>query len=220
MAQSDSASPHSRVFSASRAETSGIVLAGGLSRRLGRDKAVEPIGGEPLIGRVTARLSEVTSQVVVVVNEPARAKVLPLPESATIMVDVFPDSGPLGGIFAGLSAAVNDWAFVVSCDMPFLNVALLSHMSSLRDGYDVVVPMIGDRPEPTHALYHRACLHHVRRRLESGALKTSGFFEDVRVRHVSESEIDRIDPAHLSFFNVNTQEDLDRAHEIAAREHR
>ena len=217
MAQSDRPSPPNPTFSDRRAETSGIVLAGGLSRRLGRDKAVETVGGEPLIRRVTTRLSEVSSQVVVVVNEPARAKVLPLPESAQVAVDSYPNKGPLGGILAGLSAATDDWAFVVSCDMPFLNTRLLSHMSSLRDGFDVVVPVIDDRPEPTHALYQQACLPHIRGRLEAGQLKTSGFFDEVNVRYVSESEIDRIDPERLSFFNVNTQEDLNRAHQLAAR---
>ena len=199
-------------------ETSGVVLAGGLSRRLGRDKAVEPIGGEPLIQRVISRLSQVSGQTVVVVNEPARATALPIPESATLAVDIYPNKGSLGGIFTGLSAAVNDWAFVVSCDMPFLNTALLSHMSSLREGFDVVAPLIGNRPEPTHALYHKVCLPHIRRRLEAGELKISGFFNEVRVRYVSEAELDGTDPERLSFFNVNTQEDLDRAHRLAARE--
>ena len=201
-----------------QAETTGVILAGGLSRRLGRDKAVEPVGGEPLIRRVASRLSQVSSQTVVVVNEPGRAKALPIPESATVAVDIYPNKGSLGGIYTGLSAAVRDWAFVVSCDMPFLNTALLSHMSSLRDGYDVVAPVIDGRPEPTHALYHRVCLPHIRRRLEVGELKISGFFDEVRVRYVAEAELDRIDPERLSFFNVNTQEDLDRAHQLAARE--
>ena len=87
-------------------ETSGVVLAGGLSRRLGRDKAVEPIGGEPLIQRVISRLSQVSSQTVVVVNEPGRATALPIPDSATVAVDIYPNKGSLGGIFTGLSAAV------------------------------------------------------------------------------------------------------------------
>ena len=184
---------------------------------MGRDKAVEPISGEPLIQRVISRLSQVSGQTVVVVNEPARATALPIPESATLAVDIYPNKGSLGGIFTGLSAAVNDWAFVVSCDMPFLNTALLSHMSSLREGFDVVAPLIGNRPEPTHALYHKVCLPHIRRRLEAGELKISGFFDEVRVRYVAEAELDRIDPERLSFFNVNTQEDLDRAHQLAAR---
>ena len=214
----DAVPQSSRLFLRGRkAQTTGIILAGGLSRRLGRDKAVEPVGGETLIGRVASRLSQVSSQTVVVVNEPDRAKALPIPDSATVAVDIYPNKGSLGGIFTGLSAAVTDWAFVVSCDMPFLNTALLSHMSSLRDGFDVVAPFIGGRPEPTHALYHRVCLPHIRRRLDAGELKISGFFDEVRVRYVAEEELDSTDPERLSFFNVNTQEDLDRARQLAAQ---
>ena len=197
-------------------EISGVVLAGGLSRRLGRDKAVEPIGGEPLISRVISRLSQVSDQTVVVVNDTERVSVLPLPDSTKSVVDIYAGKGSLGGIFTGLSQADGDWAFVVSCDMPFLDTSLLLHMLSLRDGYDVVVPVVDGRPEPTHALYSKVCLPHIERRLEADELKIIGFFEEVRVRYVSETELDRLDPERLSFFNVNTQEDLDRAHEFAA----
>ncbi len=197
--------------------TTGVILAGGLSRRLGRDKAVEPVGGQPMISRVMARLSEVSDETVVVVNEAGRAAALPIPESARVVVDAYPGKGSLGGIFTGLSAA-DGWAFVVSCDMPFLNTGLMAYMSSLRDGCDVVAPVVGGRPEPTHALYSKACLPHVRQRLEADELKITGFFEEVRVRRVSEEELDRFDPQRLSLFNVNTQDDLDRARRLAARE--
>ena len=110
----------------------GIVLAGGLSRRLGRDKAVEPIDGEPLISRVIRRLEELTDEIVVVVNNSARGAQLPLPDTAKVAVDIYPDSGSLGGIFSGLSNAKNDWGFVVACDMPFLNSDLISHILTLR----------------------------------------------------------------------------------------
>ena len=197
-------------------DTSGVVLAGGLSRRLGRDKAVEPVGGEPLISRVISRLSQVSDQTVVVVNDIERVSALPLPDSTKSVVDIYTGKGSLGGIFTGLSHSDGDWSFVVSCDMPFLNTALMSHMLSLRDEYDVVAPVIDGRPEPTHALYSKVCLPHIQRRLEADELKIIGFFEDVRVRYISETELDRLDPERLSFFNVNTQEDLDRANALAA----
>ena len=193
----------------------GIVLAGGLSRRLGRDKAVETFGGEPLICRVIGRLSALTDETVVVVNSEARGAELPLPEDATTAVDIYADSGSLGGIFTGLTAASNDWGFVVACDMPFLNAGLMEHMAALRSGYDAVVPFLDGYPEPTHALYSKACLPHIERRLKAGRLKIAGFFDDVRVRRVDADAIDRFDSERLSFFNVNTPEDLSRALTLA-----
>ena len=193
----------------------GIVLAGGLSRRLGRDKAVELFGGEPLISRVIGRLGALTSETVVVVNSEARGEELPLPNDAKTAVDIYADSGSLGGIFTGLTAATNDWGLVVACDMPFLNTGLMKHMIALRSGYDAVVPVPDGYPEPTHALYSKACLPHIERRLKAGQLKIAGFFDDVRVRYVGADEIDRFDSERLSFFNVNTPEDLSRALTLA-----
>ena len=197
-------------------EVSGIVLAGGMSRRLGRDKAVEEIGGEPLVSRVISRLSQVTQQTVIVVNDTERASVLPLPDSARVAVDIHPGKGSLGGIFTGLSAAEADWGLVVACDMPFLNVELLGHLLRERDGFDAVVPQVDGRPEPTHAAYSRACLPHIERRLLADDLKIDRFFDDVRVKLVPQREVEQMDPRHLSFFNVNTQGDLDRAVALAA----
>ena len=193
----------------------GIVLAGGLSRRLGRDKAVETFGGEPLVRRVIGRLSALTDETVVVVNSEARGAELPLPGDAKTAVDIYADSGSLGGIFTGLTAASNDWGFVVACDMPFLNAGLMEHMVALRSGYDAVVPFLDGYPEPTHALYSKACLPHIERRLKAGRLKIAGFFDDVRVRRVDADAIDRFDSERLSFFNVNTPEDLSRALTLA-----
>ena len=192
-------------------DVSGIVLAGGLSRRLGRDKAVEPVGGEPLINRVIGRLSEVTGDLVVVVNDARRGSQLPLPDSARLAVDLYPGAGSLGGIFTGLTSAEGEWGLVVACDMPFLNLELLGHMLSLRDGYDVVVPVLEGRPEPTHAAYSKECLPHIERRLQAKELKIARFFDDIRVKYVPQEDVSKLDSDYLSFMNVNTQEDLDRA---------
>lgn len=190
---------------------SGIVLAGGMSRRLGRDKAMEPIGGQPLIQRVLERLGQFSDELVAVVNEPERADVLRLPSNVKIAVDRYPGKGSLGGLFSGLSAATEPWAFIMACDMPFLNIQLVQHMLSLREGHDAVVPVIEDRPEPLHALYSARCLPFMERRLQADDLKIARFFDEVKVHYVPEAEVHRFDPELLSFFNLNTQEDVDRA---------
>ncbi|MDE2788479.1 MAG: molybdenum cofactor guanylyltransferase [Chloroflexota bacterium] len=194
-----------------------VILAGGQSRRLGRDKAIEPFDGEPLIRRVIRRASEAvsSSQVIVVVADPERTAALPLDDDHLTAVDVFPDCGSLGGIYTGLNASSTDWSLVAACDMPFLSAPLLAHMAGLRDGVDAVVPVVDGRPEPTHALYNRRCLPAIEGRLRAGQLKISGFFDDVAVRYVPEDDIRRFDPDLLSFFNINRPEDLSRAMELA-----
>ena len=200
-----------------QSSVSGVVLAGGQSRRLGRDKAVEPIAGQPLIQRVIERVSQVSTEMVVVVASRARGEALPLLEAHRIALDIYLGKGSLGGIFSGLTAVQEEWGLVVACDMPFLNLELLRYMMSLREGVDAVVPVLEGRPEPTHALYSRACLPHIEERLKADDLKIAGFFEEVRVRYVPEEDIARFDPDYLSFFNINSQSDLDQALALAAQ---
>ncbi len=195
---------------------SAIVLAGGMSRRLGRNKALEEIGGQPLVLRVLDRLSQVTGDAVVVVNDAERARTLPIPESARVVIDRYPGSGALGGIFTGLSACSEQWGLVAACDMPFLNTGLWAEILARRDGHDAVVPVLDGRPEPTHAAYSKTCLPRIEERLKSNELKIALFFDAVRVAWAPQALVEELDPERLSFFNVNTQKDLDRARELAA----
>lgn len=198
-----------------------VILAGGRSRRLGRDKAVEPFDGEPLIRRVIRRaaagVNARAGDVVVVVDSPARAAALPLEPEQRTAVDAFPGNGPLGGIYTGLAAARTEWSLAVACDLPFLSIPLLRYMAGLRDGVDIVAPVINGRPEPTHAFYSRRCQPAIAARLQAGRLKAADLFSDVdvTVRYIDETEIRRFDPELLSFFNINRPADLARALELA-----
>ena len=194
-----------------------MALAGGMSRRLGRNKAVEQIGGESLIERVVCRLSQVSSETIVVVAEESRVEALDLPPWVRTAADIYPGSGSLGGIFTGLSAAEGDYGIVVACDMPFLNTELLGFMLDLAPDYDVVVPRLNGRPEPLHAIYSKSCLEPIESRLKRKDLKIALFFDEVGVAYIEEDDIDSLDPHRLSFFNVNTQEDLDRAMALEAQ---
>ena len=195
-----------------------VILAGGMSRRLGRNKALEPFQGEPLIRRVIARMGQVGESVSVIVNEAQRAHELDLPEEVASSVDRYPGKGSLGGIVTGLITSPTVWSAFCACDMPFVNTRLYRYLASLRDGYDAVVPVIEGRPEPTHALYSRVCIGPIEQRIEADDLKISSFFSEVRVRLVPEDEIRRLDPDLLSFFNVNTQDDLETAVNLANRD--
>ena len=197
-------------------EVTGIVLAGGGSRRMGRNKALERVGSESLISAVIGRLSPLTEKTVVVVACPDNGAELSLPPSVETVVDTYPQAGALGGIFTGLSSSDRQWGMVVACDMPFLNLDLLRYMLLVREGYDVVVPMLDGRPEPVHALYSKTCLPHMERQLQARDLKIVRFFSRVRVNYLSQRVVEEFDGERLSFFNVNTQDDLDRARSLSA----
>ena len=197
-------------------KVSGIILAGGMSRRLGRNKAIEKIGGQPLIERAIDKLSLLTNEVIVVVNSEERALSLCLPNHVKTAVDIYPSKGSLGGIYTGVSASNEDWNIIVACDMPFLNVDLLRNMLSFRKEVDAIVPILNQFPEPMHAIYSKNCLPFILRKIESDELKIDGFFSDIKVNLFSEAQVDEFDPDHLSFFNINSQPDLEIALKLSS----
>ncbi len=213
---------------------SGIIVAGGASRRMGWDKAFIEFRGKPLIARVIDRVQAVCSETIIVANDRKAFGQYGLP----VIEDAFPGKGSLGGIFTGLRAAREPFALAVACDMPFLDEQLLRYMISLAPGFDVVVPRTTDPSSkfrrapneatrrkrmptarerdlhPLHAVYAKSCLETMHVRLLHDDLRIIGFFEAMKVRIVESIEIDRIDPSHLSFFNMNTPDDLNTALEL------
>ena len=191
----------------------GVILAGGRSRRLGRMKAIEPFDGQPLISHVIGKLLKMVDKIIVVVNDPDQSQLLPIPSETSVRVvqDIYSQAGSLGGIFTGISEIGTNWGIVVACDMPFLSVELLQHLSSRSKNVDAVIPRIKGFPEPTHALYSKACLPYMKKRIHNGDLKIANFYTDINVQYVDEKELHEYDAELKSFFNVNTEEDLNTA---------
>lgn len=179
---------------------SAAILAGGKSRRMGTDKASLRLPGRgTLIEEIVERLRVVADEILIVANDD-RFAALGLP----IVPDRFPDSGSLGGIYSALVAARHEHCLVVACDMPFLSVPLLQHLSSQAAEADAVVPRIEGQPEPLHAIYRRLCARAIESRLRAGQFRIISFFSDVHVRYVDEDDLRRLDPDLRSFVNVNT----------------
>ncbi len=183
--------------------------------RLGHDKALETVGNRSLLEWVVYNLGLLGSDIIIVT---ARERSFPqftgYPK-LRIVADTYPGKGPLGGIYTGLAASDSFRNLVVACDMPLLNQALLRYMIQVSADFDLVVPRVGDMVEPLHAVYSRDCLTPVGELLEQGNLRVSELFTLVRVRYVETEEINRFDPRHLSFFNINTEADLETARELA-----
>jgi molybdopterin-guanine dinucleotide biosynthesis protein A len=194
------------------AAVSAVVLAGGQSSRLGTDKAFLLADGQPLVARTVHKLSALSDDLIVVTNEPERYQLLAL--RARLVSDERPGVGALMGIYSGLREAQYSHALVVACDMPFLSLGLLRYMLLLADAHDLVIPRLGGLLEPLHAVYSKACLPHMAALLEQGQRRIVAFFDEVRVRHVEEDEVDRFDPRHMSFVNVNTLEDWERVQDL------
>jgi len=195
-------------------DISCIVLAGGKGLRLGYDKALETVGNKSLIQRVVFSLSFLNSDIIIVTATKQFPPQLIGYPKLKIITDTYSGKGPLGGIYTGLAASDSAYNLVVACDMPFLNWNLLDYMIKISTGFDLVVPRLGNMVEPLHAVYSKDCLVPIEGLLKQGNLKIHELFTLVRVRYVEAAEINRFDPKHLSFFNVNTEADLKTAREL------
>ncbi len=196
-----------------REPISGIVLAGGKSRRMGQDKTqIRLESGLSLLEQAAARMTEVVDEVIIVT-----AGSLGNVPNVRWASDVYQGAGPLGGIYAGLLACTWSHALVVACDMPFLNVDLLRYMAGVPRDYDVLLPCLARGVEPLHAIYSKACLEPARDLLEAGEYCILDLYERVRVRYVSPEEIALYDPDGRSFFNINTPDQLRQARNMSRR---
>jgi molybdopterin-guanine dinucleotide biosynthesis protein A len=190
-------------------EVVGVVLAGGKSSRYGENKALVRLNGMPLIERVIGVLKSIFRPVILITNTPHAYEHLNLP----MHEDRIKGLGPLGGIYTALHVIPGDGAFVVGCDMPYLNGKLIQHMVTIRGTYDVVVPRIYEKIEALHALYGRSCLPAIQQRIDAGEYQTFRFFQDVSVRYVEEDEVRHFDARFRSFFNINRPEELEALEE-------
>jgi molybdopterin-guanine dinucleotide biosynthesis protein A len=199
--------PTSRSAEPFIAGASAVVLAGGKSSRMGRPKALLPFGDEPLIVHIIRALKRIFPEIVVVTAPGQDMPALPV----KLVRDEVAYQGPVGGIYYGLKAAGGEFCFVTSCDVAFVNSALICYLASQILQHDVVVPYWQDRFQPLHAVYRRSVLPLLESQLERGELRPVYLFDRVRTHRVGEEEIRSFDPQGLSFFNMNTPADYQEA---------
>jgi molybdopterin-guanine dinucleotide biosynthesis protein A len=194
----------------SDAEATGVILAGGRSRRMGLDKLSLKIGDDTILDRVYAALAPRCAEVLVVGaggQVPAGARQIP---------DLRPREGPLAGIEAGLSAASHRPVFVAAGDMPFLTSDLVGGLLGLlSESVPAVVPDLGNRPHPLCAAYGRELRHAVNAALDAGTRSVRDFLENLPgVLYVGEKELERFGDPNLLLTNVNSPKDLARARAV------
>lgn len=182
----------------------GVLLAGGNSSRMGRNKALMTLAGHRLVDRALAALRDLFDDLLMVTNSPDLYADL----GVRMAPDLVAGKGALGGIHSAIHHADTPHCLVVACDMPFLNADVLRYLVEQRAGHDVVVPSVHGRPQPLHAVYGKACLQPIARRLQTDRLNVVSFFPDVRVREVTAEELVGFDPEGLSFRNLNTPEEF------------
>ncbi len=200
---------------------SGIILAGGRSRRMGEDKRTLRLWGESaptLLEHTCAVLASLCAEVIVVLNDPEAWSSLPV----RLVRDILPNGGVLGGLYSGLLAAQHEYCLVVGADMPFLKADLLRAMLAHPTPYEVLVPRhtAADATrnhsalEPLHAIYRRDCHTRLGEMLANGERRIATFIERLAAVFVPPSLLAEHDPQGHAFLNLNTPEDVARARAI------
>jgi len=179
---------------------SGVILAGGESRRMGSDKSLLPLNGALFIEHVYRLMAELFEEVILVTNAPDLYQRIPCRK----VPDLYRVKSSLAGIHSGLSHARNAKAFVVACDMPFLSAAVIRRLCNWTADADLLLPRNAHGIEPLHALYSKTCLPAIEKLLEAGRLKISLFFPEIHLVEVAAESLMDLDPEGLSFRNINT----------------
>ena len=189
---------------------SGVILAGGESRRMGSDKSLLPIHGARFIDHVHRTLAAMFDDVVIVTNSPE----LYADIDCRKVPDIYYAQGSLAGIHSGICHAKNERAFVVACDMPFINPAVVRDICANADQGEVVIPVHQKGVEPLHALYGKSCLTAMEEELDAGQKRIIGFFPKVKVAEITTCKWIGVDPEGLSFRNINTPEEYFELREV------
>jgi molybdopterin-guanine dinucleotide biosynthesis protein A len=192
---------------------SGVILAGGLSTRYGgENKAFLRVGGMRILDRLFAVYAKLFDEIILVTNNPREF----LDWDALVVTDIFPVRSSLTGIHAGLFYASQPFAFVAACDTPFLKKEVVETvLENLEPEIDLVIPQTSAGLEPLCAAYSKRCLKAAEEHIRQNKFKIQMALSGKRVKKIPEGVLREKDPEFLSFFNVNSPEDLARAEQLA-----
>lgn len=189
-------------------QIASFILAGGISSRMKRDKALLEIGGVPLLVR-TARLLKSVAEAPVVVGDRVAYGSFVFP----VIADDWPGTGPLGGIATALRVSNASWNLVVACDLPYLTGEWLSFLvaRAAASAADAVLPVNEKGAEPLCAMYHKRGEPAIRVALENGIRKVTDGLHNIRVETIAPAEWKAFDSEGLLFKNMNLPRDYQEA---------
>lgn len=197
--------PHNANYQQSYPNVTGVLLAGGKSRRMGQDKALLEIEGIPLFEHSLTLLQQFFTTILIAGDRPDLSQ-----SRFSALADIYPGSA-LGGLHTGLQAAKTDWVFVVPCDMPYPDARLVSLLLKHRTGVDAVVPRTESGYEPVFALYHKNCLAPMEQMLRQNQYRIYDFYQRIKIRYLDPPQLP--DGWQRSLINLNTPNQLARIKE-------
>ncbi|MEN4017747.1 MAG: molybdenum cofactor guanylyltransferase [Methanobacterium sp.] len=190
-----------------------IILCGGRSRRMGRDKGSMLLKGKPMVLHVLDAISDVADEIILVLRETQQIKdyknILGPYESLKIVEDKIKDKGPLVGILTGLSNINSEYAQILPCDSPFIskNFVLKMFKTMETDNFDAVVPIWNDgHIEPLHSIYKKKTINVIEDLIKKEIKDVNSLIRNLNVKYV---DVEKLDKTTLSFKNINAIKDMD-----------
>jgi molybdopterin-guanine dinucleotide biosynthesis protein A len=197
----------------------GVILSGGLNTRFnGQNKALIRVGQKRILDRLYDVFSDLFDEIILVTNDPMQFVEWDL----TIVTDLFPVRSSLTGIHAGLFYMKNPFAFFSGCDTPFLKKDLIEVLlENIDKNKDIIMPETSAGMEPLCAIYSKRCLNAAEHHIKQNKFKIQRALGNHRLKKIPETVLRSKDPELISFFNINTPEDLTRAEEmiVTSKEH-
>ena len=190
-----------------------IVLSGGKSSRMGKNKAFLEVGSKRILDHIVDTLQTLipTENIILVTNSPQDYAYLRI----KTVTDLIAGLGPLSGIHAGLYYTEKYYNLVVACDMPFISVELAQILFEEAAGFDVAVPKIEEKLHPLFAVYAKNCLKPIEKALKKGIYQVAAVYPELKVNYVNLQDLSlgEVDLEKV-LVNVNTPEDLEKAKRI------
>ena len=194
-----------------------VLQAGGESSRMGKDKALLPFLGIPIIQRLRDRFQEIGEELVIVSNDFAGYKYLKLP----LYKDVIPGRGALGGLYTALTVSSSPLVGLIAADLPFANPALFEYMLEqiLITKADAIIPSTKYGLEPMHAIYSKdTCLPLVKKALDDNLWRMKAWHDSANIQILDPGQTLEITGSDYTFLNLNTPAEFKTAEEIARNE--
>lgn len=188
---------------------SAAILAGGKSTRFGTDKAFMKFDHRPVIAHFYTLLLQLFHEVFFVSNEKKN-----IVEDQTLHIDIYPDKGPLGGLYTALKKSKHPYCFITACDTPFINVDLIKLLWERRNNADAVIPVWNGKSEPLVAFYNIRCINKIEELFETDNLSLKNLIEKLDVEKLDLSDLYPEAEIRKLFLNINTVENFEKAKDI------
>jgi len=200
-------------------QKSAVILAGGFSRRFGSDKALVVLAGKPLVLHVINRVSKAVDEVLVVVSSKDQKNKFEtiLGEKTNVIIDKDDSQTPLVGAITGFASAEGEYSLLLPCDNPLISSQIVQFLLDMCTNRSAAIPRWPNGYiEPLQAVYHtKSALTAAKKALKQGNRNMRSMIDNLRgVRYVSTMVLEQMEPDLLTFFNVNTPQDLKKAESI------